>query len=150
MARRFAPGVFPHPSLSVAIGAALVLSLRRLGCEAAIKWPNDILLNGRKLGGVLCEAISSSGDGATLLVAGVGINDDLGWRGRHGEPFLAVIQLGPISGILSTWSERFSRQKAKIPVFPGQICRSSALARFQSVSISARSLSWGLRPASAR
>lgn len=74
VARRFPPGAFPHPSLSVAIGAALVLSLRRLGCEAAVKWPNDILLNGRKLGGVLCEAISSSGDGATLLVAGVGIN----------------------------------------------------------------------------
>ena len=34
-----------------------------------IKWPNDVLMNGRKLGGILCEKM-----GPSALVVGVGIN----------------------------------------------------------------------------
>ena len=38
-----------------------------------VKWPNDLLLNGRKLGGILCEA---SWDGHKLdhVVVGIGLN----------------------------------------------------------------------------
>ncbi len=39
----------------------------------AIKWPNDLLLDGRKVGGILCEA-SWAGGALTHLVAGIGIN----------------------------------------------------------------------------
>lgn len=67
-------GVHAHPSLTVALGAALVAVLQRHGCHARLKWPNDIVLNGGKLGGILCEASSSGAGGASALVAGVGIN----------------------------------------------------------------------------
>lgn len=43
---------------------------RRYGVDCRIKWPNDILLNGKKLAGILCEVAP---DGRTLI-AGIGIN----------------------------------------------------------------------------
>ena len=43
---------------------------RRYGVDCRIKWPNDILLNGKKLAGILCEVAP---DGRTLIV-GIGIN----------------------------------------------------------------------------
>ena len=39
---------------------------------AAVKWPNDILIDGRKLGGILVEG---TGDGA--VVVGIGVNVSL-------------------------------------------------------------------------
>jgi len=55
---------------AVAAGAAC----RSLGAgEVEIKWPNDLLCDGRKLGGVLAEMRSQGGQ-ATELVLGTGIN----------------------------------------------------------------------------
>ena len=39
----------------------------------AVKWPNDLLLNERKVGGILCESAGSSGTGP-FQVIGIGIN----------------------------------------------------------------------------
>lgn len=60
--------------LSLAVGIAAVEALRSLGVEGlALKWPNDIQLEGKKLGGVLLE-MSGAGAGPWRVVAGVGIN----------------------------------------------------------------------------
>jgi BirA family biotin operon repressor/biotin-[acetyl-CoA-carboxylase] ligase len=52
------------------VSAAKVLE--RLGFRPQLKWPNDLLLSGKKVGGILCEA-SSEGE-ETLVIAGVGLN----------------------------------------------------------------------------
>ncbi len=60
--------------LSLAVGQILAQRLRSLGVEkAGVKWPNDILVEGAKLAGVLIEL---SGDmlGPSAAVIGVGIN----------------------------------------------------------------------------
>jgi BirA family biotin operon repressor/biotin-[acetyl-CoA-carboxylase] ligase len=63
--------------LSLAIGAAIVDGLRVLpladGARLALKWPNDILLDGAKLAGVLVESAWSTRD-ETALVIGIGLN----------------------------------------------------------------------------
>jgi len=60
--------------LSLAVGVAVAGTLRRLGVgEAALKWPNDLLWRGRKLGGILVE-LSGEADGPTRAVIGVGVN----------------------------------------------------------------------------
>ncbi|MHC4336905.1 MAG: biotin--[acetyl-CoA-carboxylase] ligase [Planctomycetota bacterium] len=42
------------------------------GSEAKIKWPNDIILNGKKVAGILLE--SKPSDGGTAYILGIGIN----------------------------------------------------------------------------
>jgi BirA family biotin operon repressor/biotin-[acetyl-CoA-carboxylase] ligase len=59
--------------LSLATGIAVARALRDLGvAEVGLKWPNDVLWRGRKLGGILLE--SGGGAGAFYVVAGVGLN----------------------------------------------------------------------------
>ena len=42
--------------LPLAAGLALARALERLGVRADLKWPNDLLVGGRKIAGVLCES----------------------------------------------------------------------------------------------
>jgi len=70
---RFAGGVERLAGLSLAVGVALARGLAALGVsEVRLKWPNDVLLNGRKLAGILVE-LSSERRGMVAVI-GVGIN----------------------------------------------------------------------------
>lgn len=42
--------------------------------DIRLKWPNDILINGRKIAGILLEADSLKGDDALHIYAGLGVN----------------------------------------------------------------------------
>ena len=60
--------------LSVRVGLALARALDACGAVPVwLKWPNDLMLDGRKLGGILCEA---RWQGGTLgwVAVGVGLN----------------------------------------------------------------------------
>jgi len=64
----------PHLARTVGWAAlAIVKACAELGLAARIKWPNDILLDAKKIAGVLVEAVWS-GDDIDALVIGVGIN----------------------------------------------------------------------------
>ncbi len=52
----------------ILLAMAAVTSVRSQGVEAGLKWPNDVLVEGKKLAGVLGQASSDS------LVVGIGIN----------------------------------------------------------------------------
>jgi BirA family biotin operon repressor/biotin-[acetyl-CoA-carboxylase] ligase len=52
---------------------AIVDVLQARGLVAQIKWPNDILLNGRKVAGILVESVWS-GEEVDYVVIGIGIN----------------------------------------------------------------------------
>lgn len=56
------------------IGAAAVcMSINELGLKATIKWPNDIVLNGKKVCGILTE-MSGELNKINYIVMGIGIN----------------------------------------------------------------------------
>lgn len=60
--------------LSLAIGIAIIRSLKSLGIEdVALKWPNDVMSHYQKIAGILIELRGDS-LGPTLAVIGVGIN----------------------------------------------------------------------------
>jgi BirA family biotin operon repressor/biotin-[acetyl-CoA-carboxylase] ligase len=64
------------PYLTRIVGlAALAVAdaLRTRGLVAQIKWPNDVLLNGRKVAGILVESVWS-GEEVDCVVIGIGIN----------------------------------------------------------------------------
>jgi BirA family biotin operon repressor/biotin-[acetyl-CoA-carboxylase] ligase len=61
-------------ALSLAVGVAAVRALRALGAkQVGLKWPNDLIVNHRKLGGILIEMQGESA-GPARVVIGIGIN----------------------------------------------------------------------------
>ncbi len=67
---RLRPADPPAPSLALATGLALIeaVDIAAPGRALMLKWPNDLMQNGAKLGGILLER---SGD---RVVAGFGVN----------------------------------------------------------------------------
>jgi BirA family transcriptional regulator, biotin operon repressor / biotin---[acetyl-CoA-carboxylase] ligase len=62
--------------LSVRVGLAVAEALERLFPElprVTVKWPNDLLLEGRKLAGILCEA-RWEGERPAWVIAALGMN----------------------------------------------------------------------------
>ncbi|MGK0674618.1 MAG: biotin--[acetyl-CoA-carboxylase] ligase [Halothiobacillaceae bacterium] len=81
------PGGRVSSALSLRIGVALARACMRLGVRhVRLKWPNDLLVEGRKLGGVLIEG------NTTGVVIGVGLNHAFprGWRSRVGQPLISL------------------------------------------------------------
>lgn len=86
------------------ISVALVQTLREFGVDAALKWPNDVHVQGRKIAGVLAQV--PSGDPGALIV-GVGLN-------VRQQPD----QL-PVSSATSLIIERRRRTQTQDPDAPG-------------------------------
>ena len=122
--------------LSLAIGVAAVDALEREGVAGLqLKWPNDVMLRHRKLGGILIETVNAR-DGALDVIVGVGINlslsalnrehvdggvialADTGWQG-DAQTLLATM-LSSLSDVLdrfpqegfAPWRERWIQRHA--------------------------------------
>jgi BirA family biotin operon repressor/biotin-[acetyl-CoA-carboxylase] ligase len=64
----------PHLTRTVGLAAvSLADSLRRRSLSAQIKWPNDVLIAGRKAAGILTESVWS-GENVEYVVIGIGVN----------------------------------------------------------------------------
>lgn len=55
------------------IGAAVCSSLKSQNVEAKLKWPNDIYIGNRKIGGILCERTINSSF-SDYIIVGIGLN----------------------------------------------------------------------------
>jgi len=65
-------------ALGLVIGVCVVRALKRLGLEeVTLKWPNDVLVQGGKLAGVLID-LRAEAQGPACVVIGIGINVSLG------------------------------------------------------------------------
>lgn len=105
--------------LSLRLGLAAARAVEeRTGLAVGIKWPNDLLVDGRKIAGVLCEAMTE-GDRLAFVVAGIGINLQPpadGWPGElvgrasslaeEGAP----VRLPELAGrVVATWLDALER-----------------------------------------
>ena len=62
------------PQITLTTAVAVVRAVRRVaGVAPGIKWPNDLLFNGKKLGGILTEMETES-DRIRYVVVGLGLN----------------------------------------------------------------------------
>jgi BirA family biotin operon repressor/biotin-[acetyl-CoA-carboxylase] ligase len=66
------PTELPQITLSTAVAVVRALT-RSAGVTPGIKWPNDLILKGKKLGGILTEMETES-DQIRYLVVGLGLN----------------------------------------------------------------------------
>jgi BirA family biotin operon repressor/biotin-[acetyl-CoA-carboxylase] ligase len=72
LARRVRRPARELAALSLVTGVAAARALRTLGAPVELKWPNDLIAAGAKLGGILVETRAAGRE--TLAVFGIGIN----------------------------------------------------------------------------
>jgi BirA family biotin operon repressor/biotin-[acetyl-CoA-carboxylase] ligase len=78
MAWQFPGGPGLVSGLSLAAGLAVLQALEEYGVDGAgLKWPNDVLWDGRKLAGLLADVQGESA-GPTQVILGVGVNGYIG------------------------------------------------------------------------
>ncbi|MEO5367072.1 MAG: biotin--[acetyl-CoA-carboxylase] ligase [Magnetococcus sp. WYHC-3] len=66
------------PSLPLVVGCVVARAMEKFVAQAPIKlkWPNDLLINGRKISGILCEMTAET-DGVQYVIVGIGLNVNL-------------------------------------------------------------------------
>lgn len=82
--------------LSLVIGVAIADTLRQLGAIGVkLKWPNDVLLNNKKLAGILIEIANSSNELHNLII-GLGINLSLSkQKNLIDQPWAELVEVLP-------------------------------------------------------
>ena len=93
----YATFVVPHrPMLQIVSGLGVLRALGHFGVQAALNWPNDLLVDGRKLAGILIETageVALVGIGVNLLEAPLETAISVGGTGRdvrRGELIVAI------------------------------------------------------------
>src|SRR5262249_3679821 len=90
---------------------------KEFGLGVTLKWPNDLLFGGRKLGGLLCESFQDHHQDWVVLV-GVGLNiwNEVGQRDVVGDDFaLQPCSLGELGVVPKAFSD--ADLKAKVDAF---------------------------------
>jgi BirA family biotin operon repressor/biotin-[acetyl-CoA-carboxylase] ligase len=90
----------PHLLVMVAALAVVEAIAQTCGARAAIKWPNDVLLEGRKVSGMLIETGHDS-HGHLFAVVGIGVNVNGQAQGRVEQKGVEV-ELSTIATTLET------------------------------------------------
>ncbi|MEJ2427124.1 MAG: bifunctional biotin--[acetyl-CoA-carboxylase] ligase/biotin operon repressor BirA [Candidatus Thiodiazotropha sp.] len=108
--------------LSLASAVAVMRVLNQLDCQGAgLKWPNDVLWQGRKLAGLLLE-VAGEADGPSRVVVGVGLNTrldgyaagiDQPWVDLHGIPGLRPYSRNELAAWLIYHLSDVARQYAE-------------------------------------
>lgn len=105
------------PAMTLAIGVALCEVAKSFGAAATLKWPNDILIGGKKVAGILLES-QSRADKLDVVIAGIGINlsttpdaeaapNATSLTAAVGEPVDREVFLGRLLQTAEHWVDRY-------------------------------------------
>jgi len=136
----------PDPTLALVAGLAVAEGIEvATRLTTSLKWPNDCLVNGRKVAGLLVETVGAPGSSSAGVAVGVGCNvawlgipeverpspnatalDLEGWEGRSAELLLALLdrldaryrqwQEGGFERLREHWVERLSWMGCEVEV----------------------------------
>lgn len=76
-------------AITIAAGVSLCMALRKCGYDARLKWPNDILIDGKKVCGILSERIGNEA-GEDYVVVGAGLNSACTFTGELAETAVSL------------------------------------------------------------
>ena len=63
------------PQLGFVVGVAMASAIRELAdIPATLKWPNDLLVDGKKISGILLDSADDGNGGVVWVIAGIGVN----------------------------------------------------------------------------
>ena len=91
--------------LSLIAGLSVIETITELGCmNVGLKWPNDILLDNKKIAGILTE-IQGEPNGSCKLVIGIGINVHSNYSNKQMQVLNTAISQ-PWTSVIDNLSER--------------------------------------------
>lgn len=103
---------YPPLSLTHLLALSTVRSLNELGIESRIKWPNDLLVDGKKIAGILCETLDFSPDFGIALGIGLNVNMNPESLAKLGRPATSIYaetgQQHPLQDVLSKITGHFT------------------------------------------
>jgi BirA family transcriptional regulator, biotin operon repressor / biotin---[acetyl-CoA-carboxylase] ligase len=94
--------------LPLAAGVAVADALASVGVEAGLKWPNDVLVGGGKLAGILAEVAAP----AAVIVVGLGLNVTLTAEEAPDPVATSLLMLGASTTDRSVLARRILRELA--------------------------------------
>ncbi|TKB49575.1 bifunctional biotin--[acetyl-CoA-carboxylase] ligase/biotin operon repressor BirA [Ferrimonas aestuarii] len=113
-------GIAQTAGMSLAVGVALAEALDNLGHQqVSLKWPNDLLIGGRKLGGILIEMRGQFGEAADMVI-GVGINVQLPEQQNIDQPWINLNSQGGVVNRNALASELIKVLQAALSQFEHQ------------------------------
>ena len=132
IARRFDLGFAALSGLSLAVGVLVAEALQAAGfTEVGLKWPNDLVVGGRKLGGILIQ-LRGEAMGPCEAVIGVGLNVRMPASSGEGvdQPWCDLAGLA---------SREVSRQRVLVSVLDALL---PGLRQFERESLPAFATRW--------
>jgi BirA family biotin operon repressor/biotin-[acetyl-CoA-carboxylase] ligase len=123
----------PHANLMPLVaGVAVAETIRDgFGVEAMLKWPNDVMIGDRKVGGVLLDA-DWSGDERGIIFLGVGVNLNNALPTSLGEATSLSEETGEVidlDAVLESLLERLDSILSMLKEDPGKV-----LAQWEALS----------------
>ncbi len=134
----FRPAPAEHAAIMpVLCGIAAARAISALcGTQVFIKWPNDLIIGGRKITGILCESriVGNSG----FLICGIGVNTHAaeGYYRECGLPYAGSIQM--CTGVSVSHEELACRILEELEMIYEQFCKdgfSSLVDEYSSLCI---------------
>jgi BirA family biotin operon repressor/biotin-[acetyl-CoA-carboxylase] ligase len=131
----------------LAAGVAAAEALEAFGVRVRLKWPNDLMAAGRKVGGLLAEA-ASGGEGVDTVVLGIGMNLALDPAQAPGGLRDTVTSVKAETGRDVSPPEAAAATLARVAVWYHALARGDAAAVLAAWR--ARSVPWWGRPVEVR
>jgi len=101
------------PPMTLAIGIGVCEAARQAGVAAVLKWPNDVLVGGDKLAGVLVEAQSQGGKLDSVIVGiGINLNNEvpehaISLAAARGHAVDRAVFIGSLLAAVERWVDRY-------------------------------------------
>lgn len=119
------------PNITQLMALAVCNTLQGLGANAFIKWPNDVYADGKKICGMLSEAVADT-QGPQALIIGVGVNV-LQEKLEVGQPAVSLKMLGIAAtpqSVLESILTQFFKQYQEVLKNGFEVIRADYLQRF--------------------